>query len=75
MCIKDTTNTSASEEYGQTQKSDHKRKDKEEEKLINDMDIKLNEIPRASQTQQSGHRRQTSERKEPKDMQISMKTS
>lgn len=34
MCIKDTTNTSASEEYGQTQKSDHKRKDKEEEKLI-----------------------------------------
>lgn len=30
------------------------------------MDIKLNEIPRASQTQQSGHRRPTSERKEPK---------
>lgn len=29
------------------------------------MDIKLNEIPRTSQTQQSGHRRQTSERKEP----------
>lgn len=30
----DTTNRSASEEDGQTQKSDHKRKDKEEEKLI-----------------------------------------
>lgn len=38
--------------------------------LKDDMDIKLNEIPRASQTQQSGHRRQTSERKEPKGIEF-----
>lgn len=66
------THASASDRGGRNQQSDHKMKDKEEEKLIDDMDIKLNEIQRASRTQQSKTSRQTNKQKEVIDLPMNL---